>query len=570
MKHYAVYYFTDEGKKLAHKLKDSFQNAHIHLADKNRYPRVSQWTMEHFHSSDALIFIGACGIAVRSIAPYIEDKSTDPAVLVIDEKARFVIPILSGHLGGAAALADELAPVLGAEAVQTTASEVRGIQAVDSWAKAHKMHIENPEEIVSVSSTKLKGARVGLVVSERDIKTPFEKTLYLRPQNLLVGIGAKAGIDFEVLKDFVLKCFDTHELSTKSIAQIASIDKKSNERALIELAHYFKVPFVTYSEQELSQVNSHVSHSQFVKDTVGVDCVCEQAALYAAGKDACLLLEKQVLPGIATLALAKTAEYVELHPYMSKLEEKDAWLEVVGIGPGGRLDMSQRAYETLQASQVILGYKRYIDLIRQDFPDKECIASPMKSEIDRAKEALRLARTKRVALISSGDAGVYGMASLVYELVDRYDEFKGIPVGVVAGITAALSAAAVLGAPLSNDFATISLSDLLTPRKLIEARLKSLAQADIPLVIYNPRSKGRPHILDEALEILRSYKEPDTLIAWVKNAGRAGQESEITTLDAFKSEAIDMLTTIIVGSSQTRLMDSRLVTPRGYAQKEEF
>ena len=239
----------------------------------------------------------------------------------------------------------------------------------------------------------------------------------------------------------------------------------------------------------------------------------------------------------------------------------------VGIGPGGEEFFTQEAKAALERADVIAGYTVYVDLVKDLYPDKETYTTPMKQEIERCRWAIEKASTgKTVAMVCSGDAGVYGMAGLLFELADQYE---GVEIEVVAGVTAANSGAAVLGAPLGHDFCLISLSDLLTPWELIEKRLHCAAEADFAICIYNPRSKKRADHLQKACNIIMEHKSPDTVCGWVKNIGREGQEFNIVTLAQLEQEPIDMFTTVFIGSASTKVIAGRMVTPRGYEKHED-
>lgn len=236
-------------------------------------------------------------------------------------------------------------------------------------------------------------------------------------------------------------------------------------------------------------------------------------------------------------------------------------LYVVGIGPGAPEDMTLRARSALEDAQVIAGYGVYVDLVKPMFPEKEYLTTAMRKESERCRMAIEAAcEGKTVAMISSGDAGVYGMAGLIYEL----SQGRNLQIEVVPGVTAALSGAAVLGAPLTHDFAVISLSDLLTPWEKIERRLEMAAAADFCIAIYNPSSIRRADHLRRACEILLRHASPDTVCGAVRNIGREGERTELMTLSEMKDYAADMFTTIFIGNSQTRVIDGRMVTPRGY------
>lgn len=239
---------------------------------------------------------------------------------------------------------------------------------------------------------------------------------------------------------------------------------------------------------------------------------------------------------------------------------------VVGLGPGGEEYLSGQARAALEDAQVLCGYTVYVDLIRPLFPHKEAYTTPMRREQDRCRWALETAsQGKTVALVCSGDAGVYGMAGLVLQMGEEYPDTE---IEVVPGITAALSGAAVLGAPLGHDFCVISLSDLLTPWEVIERRLECAAEGDFAVCIYNPSSKKRADYLKKACEILLRHKSPKTLCGWVRSIGREGQEHRLLTLGELREEQVDMFTTVFVGSSATALWGGRMVTPRGYKEKE--
>lgn len=243
-------------------------------------------------------------------------------------------------------------------------------------------------------------------------------------------------------------------------------------------------------------------------------------------------------------------------------------LTVIGLGPGAGLDLTLRAREAIESSDLIVGYTTYIALIRDAFPHKEMVSTGMKKEVDRCRLAVEAAVSgKTTAVVCSGDSGIYGMAGLIYEVAQDYPP---IDIEVVPGITAACGGAAVLGAPLTHDFAVISLSDLLTPWEKIERRLRAAAEADFVICLYNPRSRSRADVLRRACDILLAAKGGDTPCGYVKNIGREGQTSVVLSLSQLRDcEDVDMFTTVFIGNEQTKLLNGKLVTPRGYLQREE-
>jgi precorrin-3B C17-methyltransferase len=235
---------------------------------------------------------------------------------------------------------------------------------------------------------------------------------------------------------------------------------------------------------------------------------------------------------------------------------------VVGLGPGEWNQMTQRAVEVLEECDVITGYDVYVDLVRDRFQHKNLISTPMKKEAERCHIAMQEAlKGQTVAMVCSGDAGVYGMAGLMYEVAQQYEP---VEIEVVPGITAACSGAAVLGAPLIHDFAVISLSDLLTSWELIEKRISCAAEADFVICFYNPSSKKRQDYLKKACEIILKHRGANTMCGFVKNIGREGETGTVLTLEELRDTQVDMFTTVFIGNSQTKEIAGKLVTPRGY------
>lgn len=237
-------------------------------------------------------------------------------------------------------------------------------------------------------------------------------------------------------------------------------------------------------------------------------------------------------------------------------------ISIVGIGPGGYDDMTIRAVNAIKNADVVTGYRLYVELVQELVGDKETFCTEMRGEVERCQKAAEYAISgKNVALISSGDAGVYGMAGLMLKILEDHPE---IETEIIPGVSACQSGGAVLGAPLVHDFAVISLSDLLTPWSLIEKRLEAAASADFVIVLYNPGSHKRRDYLLKACNTVLKYKSPDTICGLVKNISRDGEEHSIITLDRLKDTPVDMLTTIFIGNSQTTVINGKMVTPRGY------
>ena len=237
-------------------------------------------------------------------------------------------------------------------------------------------------------------------------------------------------------------------------------------------------------------------------------------------------------------------------------------LYLVGIGPGAYEKMTIEAAEALKNSDVIIGYTVYVDLVKEHFAGKEFLTTPMKKEVERCKMAFEEAmKGKTVSMICSGDAGVYGMAGLMYEVGMNYPE---VELSIIAGVTAATGGAAVLGAPLIHDFCLISLSDLLTPWEKIETRLLDAAHGDFVICLYNPSSKKRHDYLQKACDLMLKYKSEETVCGIVGNIGRDGESEKVMTLKELRDTQVDMFTTVFIGNSQTKNINGKMVTPRGY------
>ncbi|MBI5740040.1 MAG: precorrin-3B C(17)-methyltransferase [Nitrospirae bacterium] len=619
----AIFYITNNGLRLAQKISELCPGARIikftSAGAIHELPR--QWA-----ECGNLIFIMATGIVVRTIAPLIKDKKTDPAVVALDEKGRHVISLLSGHLGGANVLAREIAASLNGDAVITTASDVNNLPSIDLWAEENRLVIEN-WNMLSHTSTKLlnNGALnvyvdqdIGIelpdafinvdgpesadmiIVCKGEVTSPLPKSkLYLRPKNLVVGIGCNSGTSGKEIEDAVKTVLRKNKLSFLSIHSIATLDRKGSEPGLILFAGKYDLRITTFTPAELnsavSDQRSAIICSNAVFKATGAYAVAEPAALLAAGTDQ-LLVPKQKT-GNVTVAVAgkkrvKSQELRVKKKEYSKFNIQDSQpltkLYIVGTGPGGLEHITPRAQEAIRKSDVIVGYGTYLDLITDLIKDKEVVSTGMTQEVDRGRKAVELALSgKTVSVISGGDPGIYAMAGLVFELLkgSRVQGFKGsrgkdsLPsdprtlgpsdpvVEVIPGISALNACAARLGAPLMHDFATISLSDRLTPWEQIEKRIEAAAMADFVIVIYNPKSKGRQKHIRKAQEIISGYRNSRTPVGLVKAAMRENEKVVITNLEDMLSHDIDMQTTVIIGNSQTFKWGDYLITPRGYEKK---
>ncbi len=572
---------------------------------------VAQQVGSLFRDGCPLIGIASVGLMVRLVAAHIQGKEIDPPVVVVDEGGRFVVPVLSGHLGGGNALAERIAAHIGAVPVATTATEALGTLPIDRVAAEEGWQIEDLDAVKAVARCLVDGEPVvvvqecgattwrqrfgplpatidfipqwdaiaskryhgGVLISDRhiadaDLRAVAPTWVVCRPPSLIVGVGAERGVAPEELDTAVHDVLHAFGLAPRSVAAIATLDRKAGEEGFRAWLAQRGWPAIAYTAEQLARVDAMPNPSRLVAQAVGTPGVCEPAALLASVSQT-LVVTKQKR-GRVTVAVARkvTAQDPQPSPIKGKSQgEGDGRLAIIGIGPGTPDLLTIRAVEALGRADVIVGYQRYIALLGDRVAGKEIHGSAIGQETDRARLAIELARRGReVALISSGDAGIYGMAGLVFEHLESQEWCPGdVPqVEVIPGVTAAQAAASLLGAPLSNDFAVLSLSDLLTPRETIERRLEALAAADMVMALYNPQSQKRRALFQQACQILLRHRPATTPIAVVRAAYRDGQAIQLGDLGHLAEMPVDMDSLVLVGNGQTRRFADRLVTARGY------
>lgn len=568
-----IFFITRSGQGLASRLADA-------LADVELLRFDADAVRERWLPGENLVFIMAAGIVIRTIAPLLVDKKTDPAVVVIDEAGQHVISLLSGHLGGANSLTREVAEILNVTPVITTASDVAGLPALDLWARDNNLSIKNPEALPSVMK-RLIDSRTLHVFTEHDVPLPpaFLRTdervnadviisltesrvspeyVLLRPKVLSVGIGCNSGTPEQEIEAAVRSALRLANLPFGAILNIASIDLKAKEPGLVDFCAHHNLPLITYSADKLNQV-PNVGHSNAVFRATGAYAVAEPAAMLASEAD-WLLIEKQKFPNV-TVAVARR----EPKPPTGSLT-------VAGTGPGQPEHLTPSVRQALRNADAVVGYETYIDLIRPLIPDKYILSTGMTGEVERCRTAIDLARKgQNIVLVSGGDPGIYAMAGLVFELL-RTEEPDSDPLSVtiLPGISALNAAASLLGAPLMHDFCAISLSDRLTPWEVIARRIEAAAAADFVIAFYNPKSHGRVEHIETAFALIKRHRSSSTPVGIVRAALREGQQVRIATIETVPFDEIDMQTTVIIGNSKTFVWQDRMVTPRGYGEKYDL
>jgi cobalt-precorrin 5A hydrolase/precorrin-3B C17-methyltransferase len=516
---------------------------------------------------DGIVLFIATGAAIRLIAPLLASKDRDPGVVTVDDAGNFAVALCGGHEGEANALAARVADTLGGKPVITTASDSLGIPALDSLGEKLGLQLERGSDLASVGAALVSGEKVGLVtdrrwplgplpknvvrtdeweaplilISDRLVETPRPTVVY-RPPSLVAGVGCSRGAGAEEILDLLRRSLAEAGLTEKSVAVLTSIDVKRDEAGLLQAAEKLDVPIHFHPAEALSVVEAP-NPSEVVREAVGTPSVAE-ASVISSGAE--LVLEKRKSAN-ATVAVGRL-------PVRGRLA-------LVSLGPGEDSLIPPLAREALSFSEIVVGLDQYVDRIRHLLrPGTRVLTPPLGNEMERAELALAEARAGgSAALVSSGDVGVYAMASPVLELAG-----DDVDVVVVPGVTAAQAAASLLGSPLGHDHCSVSLSDLLTPWGVIHSRVRAAAEGDFVVSLYNPRSKGRDWQLGKVKEILLRRRPPDTPVGIVKDAYRPTQRIILTDLASLRPEDVDMLTIVLVGSSQTRVVAGRMVTPRGY------
>jgi cobalt-precorrin 5A hydrolase/precorrin-3B C17-methyltransferase len=399
----------------------------------------------------------------------------------------------------------------------------------------------------------------------------------LSPTVLALGIGCERGVALDDMAQFIFDVFKENEIGKHAIACVATIDLKEDEAAIRGLAKLGDVPVRLFEAKTLEKETPRVSDpSDYVFETVGTHSVSEAAALAAAGPEAELIVAKQKRGGM-TCAVALSPTIIE----PEKIGRGCGRLAVIGIGPGSNDWRAPEATNEIARATDIVGYKLYLDLLGPLMNGKTRHDYPLGEERDRVAAALNLAAMgKQVALVSSGDIGIYAMACLVFELIEHgpmgevNEAWQRVETHVVPGISALQAAAAKIGAPLGHDFCTISLSNLLTPWEVIEQRLKAAAEGDFVVALYNPVSKRRQEQLGLARDILLTGRPTETPVVLARNLGRDEESVEVIALGELDAGQVDMLTVVLIGSSETRAFkngdgSTSVYTPRGYGDKKE-
>jgi cobalt-precorrin 5A hydrolase/precorrin-3B C17-methyltransferase len=552
------------------------------------YAKATAHLAQLFAEGRSIVGICAAGILIRAIAPHLRDKREEPPVIAVAEDGSSAVPLLGGH-HGANDLARRVATLCNGHAAVTTASEVRFGFALDDpapgFVHANSQHMKPATAaLLNGAALALKGSSspfpsvdaapwepgfqgVVLHATEAQIEGS-EMELVYHPKTLVMGLGCERNAEPSEVIALAERSLAEHGLSPASLAAIASIDIKADETAIHATAAHFSVPARFFPAEELARETPRLKNpSEIVAREVGVPGVAEAAALAGAGPESDLAVEK-TRSTRATCAIARAPQ-----PVLALRGSARGIVHVVGLGPGTPDWRAPAARAALEAASDWVGYALYLDLAADVKSHQQEHRFPLGGEEERVRHAIVLAREgKEVALICSGDAGIYAMAALVYEVIDL--EPCRIAVNVIPGISAFQAAAAKAGAMIGHDFCCISLSDLLTPWEAIEKRVRAAAEGDFVISFYNPRSLKRRDQIERAFAILKDHRPADTPVVIASNLGRPEEQVKIVRFADFDPDDVDMLTLVMVGSSQSRSFTrgngkACAYTPRGYAKKRE-
>lgn len=544
-----------------------------------------------FRDGRPVIGICAAAIPIRLLAPVLADKRDEPPVIAVAEDGSAVVPLLGGHRG-ANALAARIADALVVRAAVTTAGDLRFGAALDDppegWTLA------NPEDAKAftaklLAGASVRGARADLPAFLRGTELPCspsgtltisetisglaggETHLVYVPRAVSVGVGCERGTDPAELRALVRETLKGANVSELASAGVFSLDLKADEPAVHATAHMLGVPARFFDAATLEAETPRLANpSEAVFREVGCHGVSEAAALAAAGPEGALRVAK-TKSARATCAVAVAPGPIDVRT----TGRPQGRLLVVGTGPGSDGWMTAESEAAVAEATDLVGYSLYLDLLGPRVQGKTRHDFPLGEETDRVEKALDLAAEGRtVALVSSGDPGIYAMATLVFELLNAPKDpaWSRVAVEVCPGISALQAAAARSGAPLGHDFCTVSLSDLMTPWEAIERRVRAAADGDFVIAFYNPVSRRRTWQLAKAREILLEARPETTPVVIARNLGRPEESVRVVTLRDLDPARIDMLTVVLVGSSETRALvrgdgRSRVYTPRGYGDK---
>ena len=558
--------------------------------DEIPFIKPKEFFKEKWKNLELIIFIGSIGASIRLINSFLTSKDQDPGVIVIDNKCSKIVPLIGLHQSNTQNIACQIANLLGGEIIETNNSNNQRFLNLDAfgnqwgwersgkikdWSKLVIKQAKNEEIFCKqLSGNSLwktsESAEIINQIDKKETEKPdstFHVSIFenhettWHPPVLWIGIGCERNTSKELIANSLNNLLESRNLSKYSIAGLATVDIKKDEKGILELAEEKNLPIKFFSKEDLSTIIVP-NPSNVVQKEIGTPSVAEASCLLAAGEESKLLEEKRIFKnqsGAVTIAVAESKnQYNPTH----------GEIHIIGSGPGDISFLTNDAKKALSRCTVWIGYKMYLDLIKPlKRSDQVLIESKLTEEKERCSKAIKLAEEGiKVALISSGESGFYGMAGLVLELLQKIKKESRPYFEVHPGISSVQLAAALGGAPLMNDFCSISLSDKLTPWSLIEKRIEGALLGDFVIALFNPQSIERNWQLKSAINLCLKSRQGDTPVLIARQVGRENQSKKFFTLSTIPFKQIDMLSIIIIGNSQTTLIDGIFLTPRGYLQ----
>ena len=549
---------------------------------------------EKWGKFDLIIFIGSIGASVRLINSLLTSKDNDPGVIVIDKKGSKIIPLVGLHQSDMQNIAYQISSFFGGQMIETNNSCDQNFLNIDSfgnqWGWQRSGEIKDWSKLVIKQSKNEKlfckqlsgnnlwrnaeaAKHINNLLDEDSDKesSTFHISVYSHhkntwhPPTLWVGIGCERNTNSEFIENSLNNFLETNNLSPLSIAGFATIEIKKDEKGIIDLAKLKNLPIKFFNKEALSKITVPNPSNKVFKE-IGTPSVAEASSMLAAGKGSKLLSKKIIFKNPKDSRNFSGAVTIAISESKNQYSPSSGEIHIIGSGPGDISFLTNNSKKALSKCSVWIGYKMYLDLIKPlKRKDQVFIESKLTEEKQRCRKAIKLAQEGiKVALISSGESGFYGMAGLLLEILQKIKKENRPYFEVHPGISSVQLAAALGGAPLMNDFCSISLSDKLTPWPLIERRIEGALLGDFVIAIFNPQSIERNWQLKSAIEKCLKFREDNTPVLIARQVGRENQSKKFCKLKAIPYKEIDMLSIIIIGNSKTTLVDEIFLTPRGY------
>ena len=596
--------FSDTSKEILKRLKKTEFINEVYIGSSSQKEKYVKDTIEVLKPKkilkemwgelDLIIFVGSLGASIRLINSLMSSKDKDPGVIVIDKKGSKIIPTIGAHQSNVQNIALQISNLFGGEIIETNNSIDQNYLNIDSfgtqwgwkrsgdtkdWSKLVINQCSNKEIFCSqlIGNNLWRTSESGNTINQLTDKNfkQNKSTFYIsqydyyrntwHPPILWIGLGCERNTSKELIEESLKDFLAASNLSPLSIAGFATVDLKKDEQAILEISKEKNLPIKFYTSEELSKIKVP-NPSNTVLNEIGTASVAEAACILAAGVGSNLLKGKKIfksidssksISGAVTIAIAQSKK--QYSPFTGEIH-------IIGSGPGDISYLTNDARKALSKCSIWIGYKMYLNLIKPlKRKDQVLIESNLTEEKERCLKAIKLAEEGiKVALISSGDSGFYGMAGLLLELIQKVKKEFRPSYEVHPGISSMQLAAALGGAPLMNDFCSISLSDKLTPWETIEQRITGALIGDFVITIFNPQSHERNWQLKKTIDLCLKHRLGNTPVLVARQVGRGNESKTFFNLENLPFEDIDMLSIIIIGNSKTTLVDEIFLTPRGY------